>query len=807
VGLSALETYSSEQVQAVQEFSSVSSSYFKFLEKSPAGISDQLRLKRHRAWLECICAEFFQTASSAEICQHWSQTADEILNEVCQLLAGPNLALFAYGKLGSQELNLSSDIDLVFVSDATAEVDATFLRKFQNLIQEFTDIGFCFRNDFDLRPGGRMGPLIPTDDQFQDYYGNYGETWERLAFVRLRPIWGDGNLIQNILKFTGKFTFRRHLDYTMLSDLQSLRQRIHAQYAHRSLEDQIDLKLGVGGIRDLELFVHALQVVHGGRDPDLRQRSTLAALRTLQQKNILPEDEVEFLQRHYWTLRRWENLVQAEGDQQTHLLRKDFRLNPPFAGLKEQMQRCDQLVSGLLGKIDLNVRTLPEKEDEQLQWLKELKFDESLIAQVWPEILSTTVLSRQRERDENYRLRFLYLFLLEIVKYPQSQNRSLAMLRDFLKATRAKATFYSLFLNRENLIEQLARLFATSPYLASLICSRPELIDSYVYRNQSQLSLEDPQAFLDGLSERKLLSELINGSEFISTLDLGDLMTRMTDTADHIAQDLLSLIKKETQVDLHVLALGKWGGQEMGLRSDLDFIFITTEEPTEKHLKAARKFFHRLTESHHRGGSMYSIDMRLKPSGKGGLVVTSFSQLLDYLRLQGAAWERQAYLRSRFIAPGLDEREIQMTCLQRGLTEQDLNELNDIRKGLLKNAKSSDQTIDLKYGEGGLVDLELATQAAMLIEQKILSQQTTSQMKELGWKDLIPHYEFMRLVEQIHQTVIVSSSSVLDFKSDSFESVAWLLHQSPIDLERRLRSALNDSQHLLKRLDPRRSQA
>ena len=200
MGLPALETYSSEQIQAVQEFSSVSISYFQFLTKSPTGISDQIRLKRHRAWLECICAEFFGTASSAEICQHWSQAADDILNEVCRLLAGPHLALFAYGKLGSQELNLSSDIDLVFVSDSAAEVDSTFLRKFQNLIQEFTDVGFCFRNDFDLRPGGRMGPLIPTDDQFQDYYGNYGETWEIFDYVSLRTIWGDETLIQNVLK-------------------------------------------------------------------------------------------------------------------------------------------------------------------------------------------------------------------------------------------------------------------------------------------------------------------------------------------------------------------------------------------------------------------------------------------------------------------------------------------------------------------------------------------------------------------------------------------------------------------------------
>ncbi len=806
MGLPEISTYSEEQIQKVCQFSPSASQYFQFLKKTPTGVADNIRLKRHRAWLECTLAEYFQTANSEEICRHWSLAADDILSEVCRLYAGPHLALFAYGKLGSQELNLSSDVDLVFVSNSKEHVDASFLRKFQNLIQEFTDIGFCFRNDFDLRPGGRMGPLIPTDDQFQDYYGNYGETWERLAFVRLRPIWGDQALIQNVLNFTTKFTFRKHLDYTMLSDLQSLRQRIHAQYAHRTQEEQIDLKLGVGGIRDLELFVHALQVVHGGRDSELRQRNTSEALRSLEKKNLLPTADVQFLQKHYWTLRRWENLVQADGDQQTHLLPRDFKLNPPFEELLEQMKNCDRLVSGLLGKVDRADRTIPEKEEDQIQWLKDLGFDNAVVQQIWPEIISTTVLSRQRERDENYRLRFLYLFLAELVKYPESQNRSLAMLRDFLKATRAKATFFSLFLNRENLIEQLARLFSTSPYLASLVCSRPELIDSYVYRNQSQLSMEDPQAFLDGLSEKKLLSELITGTDFLGSLDVKDLTHRMTTTADQIASDLMSLIEKETHCDLHLLALGKWGGKEMGLRSDLDFIFITKEDPTEMHLKAARKFFHRLTESHHRGGSLYSIDMRLKPSGKGGLVVTSFPQLLEYLKDQAAAWERQAYLRSRFVRSDLSEKEIQKVCLERGLSPYDLKELNEIRKGLLKNSKSSEHTIDMKYGEGGLVDIELAAHSAVLLRKDIFSQQTPEQMKDLGWDQLLTHYEFMRKIEQIHQTVVLASGAVVEFKSESFQSVALLLRESPIDLERQLRSALDDSQHLLKRLDPRRAQ-
>jgi glutamate-ammonia-ligase adenylyltransferase len=803
-----ISSYRPEEIQKVREFSLQFATYERLLSQGAPDLKSQLRKQRHQVWIQCVLAEYHQKASTRQICGFWSETADQILNQVCQHLAenlDVPIALFAYGKLGSHELNLSSDIDLVFISETESSKTMAFLRQFQNLIQEVTDFGFCFRNDFDLRPGGRMGPLVPTVEQFQDYYGNYGEAWERLAFVRLRPVWGNETVIQNVLNFTAKFTFRKHLDYTLLSDLQSLRQRIHSQYFHRSQENQIDLKLGVGGIRDLELFVHALQVVHGGRDLELRQRGTLDALQKLEEKKILPPGEIEFLKKHYWNLRHWENLVQAQADQQTHLLKQDFILPAPSEDLKNRMQQCDQLVSGLLGKVNLQTKTVPASEEDQILWLKDLGFDPNQISEIWKEMISNTALSRQKERDEGYRLRFLYLFVQELSKDPRHLTRSLSLLRDFLKATRAKATFYSLFLTEESLIPQMARIFSASPYLANLLCSRPELIDSFIYKTQQSLQSEDPQIFLDLLSERKLLSELINGTEFLQSLDLEHLTERMTETADLVATQLLQSVERETNCELHLLALGKWGGRELGLRSDLDFIFVTSEEPEEKHLKAARKFFHRLTESHHRGGSLYSIDLRLKPSGKGGLVVSSYAQILDYLENQADPWERQAYLRSRFFNSKFSERELIQRSFQRGLSPEDLKLLNEIRKALLKNASSSPSSLDLKYGAGGMVEIEFATQIAVLEKQIQTSGRTSDQMQALGWKDLQTLYGFLRLVEQAHQIVVLTSSSILDTESENFDSAASLLHETRAGLEKKLRSALHDSQQLLKRLDPRRA--
>lgn len=815
--LPEISSYSENGLAQASSFSTMFSTYQRLSTQKSSNLSSEIRIYRHQNWLRCVLAELTGKTPSKEICTWWSHCADEIIIKVCDYLQtsqtpfSSKLALFAYGKLGSSELNLSSDIDLVLVGqDGSAEslrASLSFLRQFQVLIQDSTDFGFCFRTDFDLRPGGRMGPLVPTTDQFIDYYGNYGEAWERLAFVRLRPLWGDPQVISSIMTFVEKLTFRKHLDYSLLSDLKTLRQKIHSQYSHRTTEEQIDLKLGLGGIRDLELFIHALQIVHGGKDLLLRQKKTSDAFDQIEQRALLPETEIHFLRNHYWNLRHLENLVQAENDQQTHILKTNFPLKVDFSSLRSQMLRCDHIVSSLLGKVDLQKRTLPETEKEQRDWLLGLGYQNHAINEVWPELISTTALSRQKERDESYRLRFLYLFIHELSSFPESQNRSLYLLRDFIKATRAKATFYSLFLNQEKLIPQVARIFSASPYLAGILSSRPELIDSFVFKTQSPLP-QDPETLLEALSERKLLSELVNGSEFLNTLDLNLLTERVSQTADSICIDLLTTIDLDCRLEL--LCLGKWGGQELGLRSDLDFILVTADDPLEKDIKTARRFFNRLTETHQKGGSLYSIDLRLKPSGKGGLVVTSLPQLIDYLSTKAEAWERQAYLRSRILTrhstSGKILENLHQACLLREVSKDELKELERIRQGLLKNSGKSSDKIDLKYAEGGLVDIEFAVQISFLtFQQRPESPQTTKQLSQLGWSDLNQNYQFMRLVEQLHQAVSIASASCLEIDSEGFKFVSNLLNCSEIELKNRLNKVQLESSELLKRLDPRRT--
>ncbi|MDG0814785.1 [protein-PII] uridylyltransferase family protein [Bdellovibrio svalbardensis] len=767
---------------------------------SNLSFDEQLRRERNEIWSRCALAAKENSEDPQQICLHWSHSADSLLAKAFQAcFSSEKIALFALGKLGSSELNLSSDVDLVLVTEEESASALSALRKFQKILGDRTSHGFVFRLDFDLRPGGKQGPLIPTLEQFRDYYGNYGETWERLAFVRLRPLAGDPTIIDAVMTFAKKFSFRRHLDFTLLEDLKTLRTKIQGHYWGRTQNNTVDLKLGVGGIRDVELFTHALQVVHGGKDPSLQIKGTQQALQLLAERKLLPEEEAFFLQRHYWNLRRLENYVQALEDQQTHLLKTDEN-HPDFvikalASLSFEMKRCDQIVKSLLGEAPKEISV----EEE----LSKIGLPQEELQDLWNEILGQEVLSRHRGRDEIARKAFLQEFLQTLKEQGGDIHRALLLLKDFIQGTRAKATFFSLLLREKDLMKKLAWLFGHSPYLSRILCNRPELLDSFVYRSQDKPS-EDMGLLLEELAEKRLLSELISGSQFLEDKDLTPLLTNLTSTADSIAETLLPAIKKEYPSSLRILALGKWGGAELGFRSDLDFIFVIPDQATDNDFKVAKRFINRLTESH-RGGNIFSIDMRLRPSGKAGPIVMPLADLQDYLHQEAQAWERQVYLKARWIGESDSNflPAVALEYLDKGLSAEELIELNRIRLELI--SKSS--LMNLKYSEGGLVDIELAAQAYVL-EKKLDSQSTQtfdfiSLMGPLA-ADLQKNYGRMRQIEQMLQLVASESSSELNPNHESFQALALALHTSPAKLLEEVRELLTANIAILKELDPRR---
>lgn len=812
--LPSIESYSKEQLSEASRECPAISKYLHLIRQSSENASDELRIERHRLWLQSALSVFFQNRSPQEICLFWSRSALTLIKKAWSQsgLDQEDLALFALGKLGSLELNLSSDVDLLVVGSPLKPEDASQkLRAFKKILHEPTPFGFALRVDFDLRPDGAWGPLIISIPHFQDHYWSRGETWERLALLRLRHVAGKDSIASEITDLATRFCFRKFLDYTLMEDLKSLRARIN-QKSFRSTESPFDLKHGIGGIRDAELFIHSLQVIHGGRNLNLRSSSTSEAAAAL--ASALPELQADILSlaNLYWQLRDLENQVQILNDEQTHLLFNDSRypaMSPHrWTELQSLTSNVNAIVSRLLGDLDTESTRLPKSTEHQQEWLRGLGFSEDSVARIWPEIIKSSALSYKKDRDEILRQEFLFTFVNHLGHQKLDKDLALAVFLDFIRSARAKSTLFTLILRNENLMQKLVTLFSHSPYMGQIIASRPELIDSFLY---GQLEFSDDTAEnLQLLFERKQLSEVTSAVEFFSHQDPNVVSLHLTSTADAIAESLKKMVLAElpgSQFD--ILCLGKWGSQEMGYNSDLDFVLVKDGPIEAVDHRAARKFIHYLTSAQ-RGGRIYDIDMRLRPSGSSGPILVSYSSLIEYLKEKAAPWERQSYLRVRTLQPESLTWDGQI-LFNKPLSSDELLELKRIRSELLRTP--SEDRFDLKYAPGGLIDLEFAIQLAILKHQIIpsLGGATAHLLKTLSqhhkdWAKhaefLLMHYTELRKLEQMLRLSTQSSTTQIDFPSSSMLRVAQLLNQDEQSLFEHIRQQARQANALLKHLDP-----
>ncbi len=813
VGLTDLVDYNPEQWAQAFRYSSAIQRYKSILDR--ISDSSSLHFRRHEAWLKAAMASFHQTASTEEICFFWSRTSEHILVQAWND-AGLDqfpVALFAMGKLGAEELNLSSDVDLIIVCESGIQehLEAPF-RKFRNTISQTTENGWLLRMDFDLRPGGKSSPLWVTPDRFENHYWTQGEAWERLALVRLRALTGNSSVINTISSVARKYSYRKFLDYTLLDDLKALRPKIHAlsmQYT-----EGWDLKTGVGGIRDIELFAHALQVLHGGRITSLQTHSTPLAYKNLASANLLQTEVANYLIERYWELRTLENQVQLTEDRQTHFL-SDQSTYPSLSDSERQRlnadrNKIDSLVSDVLGAAQDNTTSLFPPPEQQRDWFLGLGFSEKSFNETWPALLNASVYSKKSERDEHIRLKVMRLFIEEMSRTGLDLELGLQLLLDFIKSTRAKATFFSLLLRTPRLIQDLARLFSVSPYLGGIIASRPELIDSFIYKAQNTISDQLDEA-LTQFSERRLLTELLTAIEFLNDQNITKLQYTLSSTADHICSHLLRLLVTDLNLthSPSILALGKWGGREMGLRSDLDFIFVTDQPAQESDSRLARRMMSRLTEQQ-RGGSLYNVDLRLRPSGHAGPLIVHESRLYEYFENEASVWERQSYLRVRSIGTFHIEKLLALIT-KKGLSERDILELRSIRKKLiLPDVSTTD--LNLKHSPGGLVEIEFAIQNTLLNTLTIPSSpNTTDTIQQLMslqplWKKygerLTQLYFSFRKTEQLLQLLASRSVSQISFSEPLFVNMARFLGIEEDALCIQLTSELEEARLILKQLDP-----
>jgi glutamate-ammonia-ligase adenylyltransferase len=690
--------------------------------------------------------------------------------------AAGEFCVLAMGKLGASELNLSSDIDLVYIFNPPAPGEGSIAAaRIGEIITELLS-GECFRIDMRLRPGGRNSPLAVPIEGALSFYQSYGQTWERAALLRARPVAGSLELGRQLLDELSRFVYRSYLDFDTLRQLRAMKHQIEVELRSPDLIDR-NLKLGYGGIRELEFIVQALTLIYGGRDPRLRTEKTIEALDRLADFGYLPTARARNLAEAYLFLRNAEHKLQIVSGLQTHTLpRNDTGMLQLAVRLRmgKREKASARLRATLRKHRDLTANqfreTLAGGEEESLTQVSDVaraawraasdrRMGERGLAALGfahPKESSTNleILSRGSPHAPASPRRFELLEMLgpilldEISRLPDP-DLALRNLADFISAVGARTSFLALLEQHPSTRRVLLSLFASSSYLSSLFIRHPDMLDTLVRsdlarRRRGREELEhDLSGLVNASTEFESRLDAIRTfrhQEFLriaiadvaGELDLHEVEAELTLLAETVLNQALSLAYSEvaprfeipTALKLSCIAMGRLGAAEMSYNSDLDLIFVyDSEGDAMRGREVAARVVQKLIailETRTREGYAYKLDLRLRPSGNQGPLVTSLEGFREYHRQSSAVWERQALVRARVVAGDRALGEVVEAAREefvfgRGLATKEVREIAQMRTRMENEiGAESKARLNLKQGRGGLVDVEFVAQMMAL---------------------------------------------------------------------------------------------
>jgi glutamate-ammonia-ligase adenylyltransferase len=705
------------------------------------------------------------------------------------------LIVLGMGKLGGEELNFSSDVDLVFLypggegetdGPSPLAVEEYYTRQGRLLIRLLdagTDEGFVFRVDMRLRPFGDSGPLAASFTFFEDYLAAHGRDWERYAYVKARALTGQDLFESQWRDVLRPFVYRRYLDFGVFESLREMKALIARDVQRR--DRARSLKLGAGGIREIEFIVQAFQLVRGGQDGRLREPSLLTVLPRLAGNRMLPRQAVAELQRAYDLLRLLENRVQMLGDQQLHELPEDplqlerIALASGFdsvAAMQARLEAARADVSRHFGELfsegaarapgylDLAALWEPNLDRaplrEQLATCAAEGDADALLGQ-----LDTLVQgSRLRRLDETGRRRLKSLLeLLLAVNHAGREPEVFRRICNVIESIGQRSAYFSLLVENPVAREELLAVCRRGDFLAGQLARNPALLDELLDQRWKQ-ALPDRAQLAEELAQR--LAEVPAGdverevealarfkqaavfrvalADLSGKLPLMQVSDRLTEIAGLILERAMDLAMDQIggqygrphctdeggrrPVRIAALGYGKLGGHELGYGSDLDLVFIhdSTGEQQETDsaspldnqvffLRYAQRLIHLLT-THSVAGRLYEVDVRLRPAGKGGMLVTSIEAFRRYQFEEAWTWEHQALLHARAVAgePSLMERidAVRMEVLQHAVRREDLQQkVAEMRERMRRELSSAGPgEFDLKQDRGGIADIEFLAQ-------------------------------------------------------------------------------------------------
>ncbi|MCD5995005.1 bifunctional [glutamate--ammonia ligase]-adenylyl-L-tyrosine phosphorylase/[glutamate--ammonia-ligase] adenylyltransferase [Pseudomonas sp. CDFA 602] len=808
-----------------------------------------LRRQRARQQVRIIWRDLTRQADLIETCRDLSEMADGSIDLAyhwlyerhCQLLGTPtgrrtgqpqHMVILGMGKLGAVELNLSSDIDLIFGYPEGGETVGVkrpldnqefFIRLGQRLIKALDPVtvdGFVFRVDMRLRPYGSSGALVLSFNALEQYYQDQGRDWERYAMIKARVVGGDQVAGAELLDMLRPFVYRRYLDFSAIEALRTMKQLIQHEVKRKGMAENI--KLGAGGIREVEFIAQAFQLIHGGRDLSLQQRPLFKVLKTLEGQGYLPAAVTEELREGYEFLRYTEHAIQAIADRQTQMLPDNEQDQArialimgfaDWASFHERLMHWRSRVSWHFRQVIADPDSDPDDEQEDDsevivggEWLplwEESQDEEAAERQLVqagfvnagqalkqlaslrssPNLRSMQRLSRERLDA------FIPRLLAQAVEH-KKPDLVLERVLPLVEAVARRSAYLVLLTENPDALRRLLTLCAASPWIAEQIARFPLLLDELLNEGRlfnpplaPELAAElrerliripedDLEQQMEALRHFKLAHSLrVAASEISGSLPLMKVSDYLTWLAEAILEQVLALAWRYS-VARHgtpsrpdgtlcdpgfvIVGYGKVGGIELGHGSDLDLVFIhdgdlQAETDGAKPIDSAQ-FFTRLGQriihlltAQTNSGQLYEVDMRLRPSGASGLLVSSLGAFARYQDKEAWTWEHQALVRARVLTGSADVGQgferVRADVLGR---ERDLDtlrvEVSEMRAkmrdnlgtrltaaGRSANAFEASMPFDLKQDAGGIVDIEFMVQYAALAwsrEHPVLLQYT-----------------------------------------------------------------------------------
>lgn len=713
----------------------------------------------------------------------------------------PGLALIAMGKMGAGELNYSSDIDFsVFFEPETLAAHGAreprvaavkLVAPLVRALEEVTEDGYVFRTDLRLRPDPGATPVAVSIGAATHYYQTLGQNWERAAYIKARAAAGDRPCGEAFLKDLEGYVWRKHLDFAAIDDVKSIKRQILAAHGGGELrEAAFDVKLGRGGIRDIELFAQTQQLILGGRNSRLRTPGTLAALDALVNAGAITHAASRALQESYVLFRNVEHRVQMMEDAHTHKIPADPELRASVAALCgfESLTSFDQAVveaRGMVAEIDRQlfgaastladplgslVFTGVEDHAETLETIRKLGFaNPAFVSQSIRGWHHGRIRAMRSERAREL-LTILTPKLLRAFAATGDADQAFVRFADFFANLSAGVQVLALLEARPTFLELLARVLAAAPRLSHLLSRRPSLLDAMIEprfvqplaRDESGARRAELGARLgSGLSFEQRLNETrrFHGEEIFrigvqlleTAIDTQIAGRAYSDLADVCVAAMLDSVAAEVTArhgappgKYAVLALGKLGGRELADGSDLDLMMIYEAEENDV---GAGEYFAKLTQrlvnalsALTEEGALYEIDTKLRPSGTKGPLAVRLSSFERYYEEEAWTWELQALTRLRFVAGdsglGASAANIARQALARPRDREKLLADVALMRARMQRERRPFGVWDIKLAPGGLVDLEFMAQALQLTdaarEPSVLNANTGEAFASLG---------------------------------------------------------------------------